>query len=86
MVDGYQARPGEDFPSAWSYMVDDHYFPLMETRIVRGRAFDDRDTALSPRVAIVNETLAARAWPNRDPSIKVKPGSSENRAVRIGHA
>ena len=67
MVDGYQARPGEDFPSAWSYMVDDHYFPLMETRIVRGRAFDDRDTALSPRVAIVNETLAARAWPNRDP-------------------
>ncbi|PYT17440.1 MAG: hypothetical protein DMG59_07265 [Acidobacteria bacterium] len=67
MVDGYQARPGEDFPSAWSYMVDDHYFPLMETRIVRGRAFDDRDTASSPRVAIVNETLAARAWPNRDP-------------------
>jgi putative ABC transport system permease protein len=39
----------------------------METRILRGRAFDQRDTASSPRVAIVNETLAARAWPNRDP-------------------
>jgi predicted permease len=67
IADGYQGRPGEDAPSAWSYIVDEHYFPVMETRIVRGRAFDDRDTASSPRVAIVNETLAARAWPNRDP-------------------
>jgi len=67
LVDGYQTRPGEDSPSAWSYLVDDHYFAVMETRMVSGRAFTDRDTASSPRVAIVNETLAARAWPNRDP-------------------
>jgi predicted permease len=67
IADGYQGRPGEDAPSAWSYIVDEHYFPLMETRIMRGRGFDERDTASSPRVAIVNETLAARAWPNRDP-------------------
>jgi predicted permease len=67
IVDGYQTRPGEDAPSAWTYSVDEHYFPLMETPIVRGRAFDQRDTASSPRVVIVNETLAARAWPNRDP-------------------
>jgi predicted permease len=67
IVEGYQSRPGEDSPAAWSYIVDERYFPLMETRILRGRAFDQRDTASSPRVAIVNETLAARAWPNRDP-------------------
>jgi macrolide transport system ATP-binding/permease protein len=67
IVDGYQARPGEDAPAAWSYVVDDRYFALMETRIVRGRAFSEHDTAASPRVAIVNETLAARAWPNRNP-------------------
>jgi len=67
IVDGYQGRPGEDAPSAWSYIVDEHYFPLMETLIVRGRAFDEHDTISSPRVAIVNETLAARVWPNRDP-------------------
>ena len=67
IVDGYQTRPGEDAPSAWSYVVDEHYFPLMETRIVRGRAFTDHDTATTPHVAIINETLAARAWPNRDP-------------------
>jgi predicted permease len=67
LVDGYQARPGEDAPAAWSYIADDRYFPLMETRIVRGRALNDRDTSSSPHVAIVNETLAARAWPNRNP-------------------
>ncbi len=67
IVDGYEAGRGEDSPSAWQYIVDDHYFSLMETRILRGRAFNDRDTASSPRVAIVNERLAARAWPNRDP-------------------
>jgi predicted permease len=67
LVEGYQARPGEDNPSAWATAVDDHYFPLMETSISRGRGFDSRDTASSPPVAIVNETLAARMWPNRDP-------------------
>jgi putative ABC transport system permease protein len=67
IVDGYQSRPGEDAPSAWGYVVDEHYFPLMEARIARGRGIDERDTASSPRVVIVNETLAARAWPNRDP-------------------
>lgn len=66
IVDGYQARPGEDNPSAWANIVDENYFSLMETPILRGRAFEKRDTATSPRVAIVNETLAQRAWPNRD--------------------
>jgi predicted permease len=46
--------------------VDEHYFPLMETPILRGRAFDTRDTAQSPRVAIVNEKMAERSWPNRE--------------------
>jgi putative ABC transport system permease protein len=38
----------------------------METPIVRGRAFDSRDTASSPHVVVVNEELAARMWPGRD--------------------
>src|SRR5262249_52921774 len=47
--------------------IDENYFPLMETPMVRGRAFDSRDTAVAPRVAIVNETLARRLWQDRDP-------------------
>ena len=67
IVDGFQSRPGEDAPYSFASSVDENYFPLMETPILRGRAFDTRDTASSPPVAIVNETLAARTWPGRDP-------------------
>jgi predicted permease len=65
-VDGYQPRPGEGKPFAFSNTVDEHYFPMMETKILRGRAFDSRDTATSPRVAIVNDTIAKKLFPNRD--------------------
>ena len=34
--------------------------------VVRGRAFDERDTPSSPAVAIVNETMAGRYWPSQD--------------------
>src|SRR4051812_4008130 len=39
------------------------YFATLRTPIVAGREFDDRDTAESPRVAIVTDSLAARLWP-----------------------
>jgi putative ABC transport system permease protein len=34
---------------------------------IAGRAFDDRDRAEGPDVAIVNTTLAGRYWPGQDP-------------------
>ena len=43
------------------------YFETMGTPIVRGRAFDVRDTAQSTPVAIVCERLAERLWPGKDP-------------------
>jgi putative ABC transport system permease protein len=42
------------------------YFATLRTPIAAGREFDDRDTLQSPRVAIVNQTLAARLWPNAE--------------------
>jgi ABC-type antimicrobial peptide transport system permease subunit len=39
----------------------------METKIVRGRGFDSRDMAKSPRVAIINETLAHKLFGKNDP-------------------
>jgi predicted permease len=38
------------------------YFELMRMPLLAGRAFDDRDTATTPAVAVVNETLA-KLWP-----------------------
>ncbi|MBO0727040.1 MAG: ABC transporter permease [Blastocatellia bacterium] len=43
------------------------YFETMDTPIVEGRAFTDRDNENAPRVVIVNETMARRYWPNQNP-------------------
>jgi predicted permease len=67
LAEGAQPHASGDAPSATSYKVDDHFFPLMETKILRGRGFDSRDTAKSPRVAIINQTLAHKLFGKSDP-------------------
>jgi len=47
-------------------MVDASYFDTMQIRIVRGRAFTESDDEHAPRAAIVNQTMAARYWPNQE--------------------
>ena len=44
-------------------MVTPGYFPALGLRLADGRAIDDRDQPTSPRVIMVNETLATRLWP-----------------------
>jgi predicted permease len=48
-------------------LVSPEYFAAMGIPIVRGRAFNDTDVGDGPLVAVINETLARRHWPNRDP-------------------
>jgi putative ABC transport system permease protein len=43
------------------------FFRAMGLRLVRGRLFDDRDTADAPDVTVVTESLAARTWPGENP-------------------
>ena len=66
-AEGAQPRPSGDAPSALSYKVDDRFFPLMETKLVRGRGLESRDTAKSPRVAVINELLATKLFGKNDP-------------------
>ena len=49
---------------AFGARVSPRYFDVIGTPIVRGRAFDDRDSASATNVAIVNERLAKRLWPD----------------------
>jgi macrolide transport system ATP-binding/permease protein len=65
-ADTYQPRAGEESPQAWGFSADENYFGLMESPLVRGRGFDSRDTAKSPRVVVINETLAKSAFPKGD--------------------
>jgi predicted permease len=48
-------------------IVGHNYFETMNTPIVQGRAFTERDNENAPRVVIVNETMARRYWPGQNP-------------------
>ena len=61
---GLPAQPG--------FGVDHHdiapgYFQTLGLPFLAGRDFDMRDVPSSPRVAITNDTLAARLWPGQSP-------------------
>ena len=43
------------------------YFDAIRIPLRRGRLFDDRDTATSPHVAIVDDKLGRQFWPGEDP-------------------
>jgi predicted permease len=64
--EGFQMpRERENFSSTMD-TVDEGYFETMGIPILRGRGFLESDTALAPRVAIVNEQFAKHYWPGED--------------------
>jgi len=46
--------------------VSPEYFANMRMKIVEGRSFTEADTASSLPVAIINQTMAKKLWPNQD--------------------
>ena len=54
----------EEAPAVFVHVISPDYFRVMGIPLKHGRAFNERDTADSPGVVIVNQTLAQRLWPN----------------------
>ena len=52
--------------SSWN-RVGPQYFETIGTRLLRGRAIEQRDTPSAQHVAVINETFARRYFPNEDP-------------------
>jgi predicted permease len=48
-------------------VVGTGFFPTLGIPIMHGRGFDTHDTSAAPMVAVVNQTLAQKYFPNQDP-------------------
>jgi predicted permease len=66
-VEGRVLPPGEKFINADERVVAGHYFETMQIPLLKGRYFNDDDTADKPPVIIVDEYMATQLWPNQDP-------------------
>jgi predicted permease len=66
-VEGRPEPRASDVPSAFSYRVTPGYFRTMQTRLVAGRDFEERDDRQGRPVAIVNQAFAAQLLPGENP-------------------
>jgi len=65
-VDGYEPATDE-FMLVKRNMVSAGYFETMGIRVLSGRAIDARDREGTQPVAVVNEAMARRFWPDHGP-------------------
>jgi predicted permease len=66
-VEGRILPPGEKFINADERIVSGHYFETMQIPLIKGRLFNEQDTADKPPVVLVDEFMAQQLWPNQDP-------------------
>jgi putative ABC transport system permease protein len=64
---GAAPPPPGDEPDAAYASVTPGYFSAMSLQLTRGRVLGAADRALAPRVAVINEAMARRFWPNENP-------------------
>jgi len=77
-LEGRLLVPGQQPPEISFNSVDASYFSTMRIPILRGRTFADSDNEAAPQVAMVNQTMAKKLWPNEDPVGKRFRWASEN--------
>jgi putative ABC transport system permease protein len=61
-----EPEPGKS-PSTEVCVVTDDYFQTLKTPLLRGRAFDSRDTKEAPPAIIIDQLTADRYFPGQDP-------------------
>ncbi len=65
-LDGCQP-PANEQPTVEHVEVTEDYFTTLAIPIVSGREFRRTDDENAPPVAIINETMAAKYWPGKNP-------------------
>jgi len=66
-VEDLPNTPGDKGPWAITSVVTPGYFDALGIALVDGRAFESRDDAAAPAVAVVSRSLARAYWPNQSP-------------------
>jgi predicted permease len=82
----YEVSNAAATASANADLVGPGFLRTLGVPLMRGREFTDRDDGQAPRVAVVNQTLAARLWPGADAvgqTILLRKGSSRAAQVEI---
>src|SRR5262249_24352173 len=70
-------------PLAHPRLVDWRYLQTMRIPLISGREFNERDTATTEKVVIVNDKLAKQVWPNQNPIGQILMVSGETRVVGV---
>ncbi len=77
-VEGQPAVSERELGLADLVFVSPDYFRALGVSLLKGRNFTDQDRQDSTKVAIINQTLARRYWPNENPIGKrLKLGGAE---------
>jgi putative ABC transport system permease protein len=66
-IEGQTAASKEALPYVFYNVVDPPYFNNLRVPLLRGRVFTEQDTNKAPLVAVINEAMAKKFWPNQDP-------------------
>ena len=66
LPEGERPNPEKD-QSAWNNAVGSGFFHTMGIPILAGRDFNESDTANAPKVGILSESLARKAFPGQNP-------------------
>jgi putative ABC transport system permease protein len=66
-IEGKPLPPSDKRPAAWYSSVMPNFHQTMGIALLRGRNFNDHDTADAQAVIIVNQTMARKYWGDEDP-------------------
>jgi putative ABC transport system permease protein len=66
LIEDQPVAPGAPHPDEQIRFVSAGYFRTMSIPLLKGRDFNERDLPDTPQVAIVNQALARKYWPNAE--------------------
>ena len=67
VAEGHPLEAGKQAPQVMFNPVSPNYFETLRIPLQSGRGFTDADTKTAPQVAVINQAMAAKFWPNENP-------------------